>query len=250
MAVRELPDRKWLCLAPGRQLLLSAGPSKSLEFAAYAYASATELARSRSRLEANRVSLLSSPSPIFGESAFAVRDPDGNLLVFGDQSDVALDDGPALGALPGRLQHLVVASIDCERMVLFYRDCVGFKVSDRVHNDSDETTACFLRSSDEHHSFAVFKAHENRLDHSCYETTDWNMIRDWADKFSGLNIPLVWGPGRHGPGNNLFLFINDPDGNWIEISAELEVVRSSRQEGRWVHAERTLNLWGRAPLRS
>ena len=49
--------------------------------------------------------------------------------------------------------------------------------------------------------------------------------------------------GRHGPGNNLFIFIEDPDGNWIEISAELEVIHD-RQVKVWKHEPKTLNLWG------
>ena len=34
----------------------------------------------------------------------------------------------------------------------------------------------------------------------------------------------AWGPGRHGPGNNLFVFYTYPDGDWIEISGELETI--------------------------
>ena len=56
-------------------------------------------------------------------------------------------------------------------------------------------------------------------------------------------------PGRHGPGNNLFVFIQDCDGNKIELSAELEIVRS-RQLIDWPHEARTLNLWGDALMRS
>jgi catechol 2,3-dioxygenase len=59
----------------------------------------------------------------------------------------------------------------------------------------------------------------------------------------------MWGPGRHGPGNNLFIFIEDPDGNWIEVSAELEIIHD-RSLHEWPHEERTLNLWGTAIMRS
>jgi hypothetical protein len=52
------------------------------------------------------------------------------------------------------------------------------------------------------------------------------------------------------PVNNLFLFVNDPDGNWIEISAELETLAESRKPGRWLHEERTLNLRGHGKPRS
>jgi hypothetical protein len=54
---------------------------------------------------------------------------------------------------------------------------------------------------------------------------------------------LFWGPERHGPGNNIFIFTEGPDGNRIEISAELEVVHD-RPVKTWPHEERTLNLGG------
>jgi hypothetical protein len=75
-------------------------------------------------------------------------------------------------------------------------------------------------------------------------------LRDWADHFSEAGFTLQWGPGRHGPGNNLFIFIHDPDDNWLEISAELEIVNEQRSIGVWPQAERTLNLWGKGHLRS
>jgi catechol 2,3-dioxygenase len=78
---------------------------------------------------------------------------------------------------------------------------------------------------------------------------EWNLIRDWCDHFAGLGIEIVWGPGRHGPGNNLFAFIKDPDDNWIEISAELEVI-FDRDIVDWPQSTRTLNTWGRAFMRS
>lgn len=253
MQCRELPDGRHLFAGPERLLLFARGEPKHLDFAAYAFTDGREFAEFRRRLERQEVPLRRSPSPLFGKEAVAVRDPDGNQIVFGHREDVvapvaALPGAPS-GGLPGRLQHLVVASTGCAAMARFYSETLGFTVSDRVFN-GDMMTTCFLRSSNEHHSLAVFQASENRLDHHCYESLDWNMIRDWADKFAQLQIPLTWGPGRHGPGNNLFIFINDPEGNWLEISAELEIVQPGRPEGKWPHAERTLNQWGRAPLRS
>ena len=67
---------------------------------------------------------------------------------------------------------------------------------------------------------------------------------------ASLHIPIKWGPGRHGPGNNLFFMVNDPDGNWVELSAELELITPERQPGLWPHTERSLNLWGPGRLRS
>jgi hypothetical protein len=61
---------------------------------------------------------------------------------------------------------------------------------------------------------------------------------------------VQWGPGRCGHGNNLFVFVHDCNGDWVEISAELEIVSHERPIGAWKHEQRTLNSWGSAPLRS
>src|SRR5437588_10939679 len=65
-----------------------------------------------------------------------------------------------------------------------------------------------------------------------------------------LGIPLWWGPGRHGPGNNLFFMIEDPDGHKVEFSAELELMPKEKPYRIWPHEQRTLNLWGSAWMRS
>jgi hypothetical protein len=44
--------------------------------------------------------------------------------------------------------------------------------------------------------------------------------------------------------------IQDPDGNRIEISAEIEIVNGDRPVGSWPHEETTFNRWGPAPFRS
>lgn len=71
-----------------------------------------------------------------------------------------------------------------------------------------------------------------------------------SDDLAARGIGLVWGPGRHGPGNNLFIMVRDPDDNLIEFSAELEVISNDRPARVWPQAESTFNLWGSASLRA
>jgi catechol 2,3-dioxygenase-like lactoylglutathione lyase family enzyme len=228
-----------------RRLHFIHGTNRSLGYAAYQVADAGELDRLRGRLADANWPLEPSPSPRFGE-AVALKDPDGNLLVFG----IAPMEGGSETGRAARLQHIVVASTNAERLARFFQEVLGFVLSDNVVDEAGSIRTSFLRCSDEHHNFAVFQAAENRLDHHCYEAGDWGLIRDWGDHMASEHIPIVWGPGRHGPGNNLFLFIHDLDGNWVEISAELEVVTPERPAGAWPHEERTLNSWGRGFLRS
>jgi catechol 2,3-dioxygenase len=239
----------WLCEAPGRKLLVAKGENKGLVFVAYSFSDYEALEALRQRLkQANYIPQI-SPSPIFDDKAFAIDDPDGNTLVFG----VAVSETsvvPGKQFMSARLQHMVVASDELTPMVAFYTEVLGAVASDMVYDDEGDLTACFMRTDREHHSFAVFRAPGKRLDHHCYEVRHWNDIRDWADRATALDIPIEWGPGRHGAGNNLFIFVHDPDGNWVELSAELEQVEPYSKTGKWKHEPRTLNLWGMAKMRS
>jgi catechol 2,3-dioxygenase len=235
-----------------RRLQLQSGPAKRLSAAYYAVEDREILDRLSERLGQADVTFTRGPESDVFADAVCFLDPDGNKLVFGVglQATAAVPEETSVGAWEARLQHLVVASADASRLLQFYRSTVGFKVSDVVLDDKGVMRTAFLCCSGEHHSLAIFAAADSRLDHFCFETTDWNRIRDWADHFAAEHIPLKWGPGRHGPGNNLFVFIHDSDHNWVEISAELEQVSPDRQTGVWPHEQRTLNSWGTAYLRS
>lgn len=235
--------------APGRRLYFVPGEAKTLAFAAFATAGAQDLKAIRQRLD-----LVAWPYRVHDEGteqfmpgALSLADPDGNQLVFGQ---ARRGEEPAEQVLAARLQHVVVASTSAAHLSEFYQSVLGFTLSDNVIDETNALKTAFLRCSEEHHSFAVFQASTNRFDHHCYEAGEWNLIRDWGDHFATHDVAVVWGPGRHGPGNNLFLFVHDVDGNWLEISAELEVVTPDRPVGEWPHVQRTLNQWGSAPLRS
>ena len=231
-----------------RCLIIQPGQSKTLAFAAYEVTGPEQLAALRARLENAGCTPIALPTPLFADDAVCVHDPDGNVLVFGKAAGnrvQALEQ-----SMPARLQHVVVASRDCARMTEFYQRVLGFTLSDRVFDAERNLKTSFLRCGGEHHDFAVFQAAECRLDHHCYEAGGWDLIRDWSDHMANRRIRIQWGPGRHGPGNTLFIFVHDPDGNWVEISAELERVAVDRPAGEWPHEQRTLNLWGQAPLRS
>ncbi len=252
----ELDDGTVLMQAPARRILIGPGPSGAQPFMAFKVQTDHQLDALRRHVVSRGLEPLASPSAIFASRAFAVRDPDGRLAVFGlPRADLPVPeqagDLPA-AKLPARLQHVVVASRSLPAMLRFYEEDLGFVVSDYVYEDDAgvEPTVGFFRSDPEHHTFAAFRCPETRPDHHAYEATCWNDIRDWADHLATLRIKLWWGPGRHGPGNNLFFMIEDPHGYLIEISAELEIVPDDVVKRSWKHEERTLNLWGSAFMRS
>jgi catechol-2,3-dioxygenase len=245
MKVSQLDDHSWFCSGPGRGLLVSPGPAKSLGYAAFACRDLQGLFDIRSRAEVEGLAPQPFASPFFTGDAFVVCDPDGNRIVFGFS-----ETGPIHGVgIKAPVQHLTLATQDVHAITHFYAGQLGFGISDRVLNSKGEVMTCFMRSNHEHHTIACFYQARKGIDHHSYETGEWGLIRDWCDRMAARNIPIMWGPGRHGPGNNLFIFVVDPDGNWVEISAELEVMYD-RPVKDWPHCEHTLNLWGRAILRA
>jgi catechol 2,3-dioxygenase-like lactoylglutathione lyase family enzyme len=255
MTPTELEDGSFLLQAPARRILIGRGPRGAQPFIAFRVQTIDQLDALKRHIVRQKLEPLASPSAFFASGAFAVRDPDGRLAVFGlPRTDIPAPElaGASASQLPGRLQHVVVASSALPAMLRFYEENLGFVVSDYVFEGDGriEPTAAFFRSDPEHHSFGVFRCPETRPDHHAYETTCWNDIRDWADHFARLNIKLWWGPGRHGPGNNLFFMIQDPQGYLVELSAELEIMPDEVVKRSWRHEERTLNLWGSAFMRS
>ncbi len=251
LAARPLPDGTVALEGHQRTVLAGKGEPGTQPLSAFRLDNSRQLGDVRDWLRGRGVPILPSPTALFRDDAIAVRDPDGRLAVFGLRHESAT---PAAGVgaaarMPGRLQHVVVASSRLPEMMRFYEDVLGFVPSDYVR-EGDERTVAFYRTDSEHHSFAVFRAPESRPDHHSYETSCWNDIRDWADHMAGLRIKLWWGPGRHGPGNNLFFMIHDPQGYLIELSAEIEVVPDEITGRFWPHEERTLNLWGPGFMRS
>lgn len=243
MTARQLDGRDWLCEGPLRRMLFTQGEDKRLGYAGFACRDAAGLAAIRARAEERGVEIQPSPSPLFGTDAFAVCDPDGNLIAFG-----LGEQEPPRPGLRGPLQHLTLATQNPEAIERFYVDQLGFLTSDYVRDSDGKILTCWMRSNHEHHTLACFRHGRQGIDHHSYEAGDWSVIKDWCDRMGDRRIPLMWGPGRHGPGNNIFIFVEDPDGNWIEISAELEVM-FDRPAKDWPHEERTLNSWGRGILR-
>lgn len=246
MEVESLSGGSWLVTGPARQVIFSKGQAKKLAHAGFAVRDDEALARLRDHADKNGALPRPAETPLLKSGAFSVIDPDGNAVFFGLALSQEVREKKGLR---GPIQHLTLATRDVQAIEDFYAGKLGFGVSDRVVNKDGRVMTCFMRGNHEHHNLACFLQERQGMDHHSYEAGEWDTIRDWCDHFATQNVQLFWGPGRHGPGNNLFIFIEDPDGNWIEVSAELEVVHD-RPVKIWPHEERTLNLWGRGVLRA
>lgn len=176
-----------------------------------------------------------------GLASLRVRDPDGNAIDLGGPVSRTGELIADTGRRPVRIQHVTMGTAEMEPMVDFYVR-LGFRVTDRMGG-----VFTWLRSNVEHHSVAIVLTGKAELDHYSFDLSGWADFKIWADRLTDLDVPVRWGPGRHGPGNNLFLFFDDPDGNHVELSAEMEKFFDDRAcygTRVWDEAPKTINLWG------
>ena len=113
-------------------------------------------------------------------------------------------------------------------MQSFYQDLLGFKWSDTVGD-----FFVFLRCNADHHA-ANFMASAKfqGMHHIAYEMRDPNHLIAMLDHLAKNDYRLHWGPGRHGPGHNLFTYHRDPDGHVIELFTQIDVVHDEAK-GYW-----------------
>lgn len=232
------------CTAAERSVWFWPGQVNRLVEAHFRFDDPSDYERFLRRLRARGATCQREP----GRPDVSLTDPDGCLLHFRLGEPFAFE-GPAR-LLPGRLQHYAIRWPRPGVLADFYVQQLGFTVSDWVRDAAGDLSAVFLRTSAEHHALAIFRSQETRLDHFSCETDSWHGLRAWADQMAAARVPMAWGVGRHGPGNDNFFMVRDPDGNLAEISCDLEVCAEDRPAGLWPHEARTLNLWGSAILRS
>ncbi|GEL23718.1 oxidoreductase [Pseudonocardia sulfidoxydans NBRC 16205] len=191
-------------------------------------------------------SYLDAPLPAAGcaPRGIVCADPDGNTVQFhtGVRREGEHQAGPALR--PVKYQHVTLATADLASMVDFYTVVVGFQVSDQLADGS----FTWLRSNRDHHTLAIVRTgQQGRVDHYSYDLSEWEDFKGWCDRLTAEGVDVVWGPGRHGPGNNLFIFFDDPAGNHIELSAEMERFHDDRvfyTPRQWEPTPHSVNLWG------
>jgi catechol 2,3-dioxygenase len=177
------------------------------------------------------------------DRALRVQGPAGHVfkLFCGMETDQVL--GP--GDRPIKFEH---ASVKVQRpgpLERFLEDGLGFRFSDRMG-----PFASWWHCDADHHGMAIVLAPKSELSHYAYSMPDLNAMGRVADRLKrGRDQKLIWGPSRHGPGNNQFTYFNDNDGAMIELCADLAKMPpdGDYQARKWPIDPTTINQWGGPP---
>jgi catechol-2,3-dioxygenase len=148
-----------------------------------------------------------------------LEDSEGNTLQL-YTSMLQVDHGfSEKGIMPEKLGHLGLSVHDPERVADFYQHILGFRVSDRV-----EDYFVFLRCGPDHHTLNLMGSRDQKLNHIAFQLKDWAHVQMACEHLGKRSIPLLWGPGRHGPGHNIFTYHRDPNQHVIELFTELDLM--------------------------
>jgi catechol 2,3-dioxygenase-like lactoylglutathione lyase family enzyme len=177
------------------------------------------------------------------DRAVRVLAPGGHVFkVFCGMETVAAA-GP--GDRPEKFEHASVKVLNMQPLERFLEHGLGFRFSDRLG-----ATASWWHCDDDHHGMAIVRAPRSELSHYAFTVEDLNAMGRVADRLRlHRDQRLIWGPSRHGPGNNHFMYFHDNDGAMIELCCDLAQMRDY-QPRTWAGGLKPINQWGgRPPVR-
>jgi catechol 2,3-dioxygenase-like lactoylglutathione lyase family enzyme len=173
-----------------------------------------------------------------------LRDPDGyNVELIGGIAQVSPNYGPR-AVQPRKLGHVTLLVGDCKRSAEFYNEVLGFLVSDWV-----DDIFLWMRCNPDHHGLAFARADSIRMHHFAFELVDFSYLARQAEHLMQNGYALLYGPGRHGPGQNQFEYFRDPEKNLVEFMCDIQQIwdDGTHIPRVWSSKEPWVNLWGPNP---
>jgi len=170
--------------------------------------------------------------------AYRYRAPYGEHLheVFWDVERYAppADKAPTLPNRPQRYQprgaavrsldHVTIASPEILKDVYWYRDTLGHRFTEYIVAEEMQDLCVFAMTSTVHlaHDMAIVLDHSGvneRVNHVAFWVDQREELLRVAEVFLDADVAIEFGPGRHGMGEQDYLYVREPSGLRIELNA-------------------------------
>jgi len=190
------------------------------------------------------IRILQEPAPLDGPGGgygFRMVDPDNRCLEFSAEVTQAEAADWQRPVVPNKISHLVLNTSQLEQAAKFYSEVLGFRIS-----DWSEDQMVFLRCNNDHHSISFNRAPHNYLNHIAYEVPSIDHLMRGIGNLKKHNTPPMWGPGRHGPGNNVFCYFQDVAGFVVEYTTEVQQIldEAAHEAQVWQRIPEQMDRWG------
>lgn len=141
------------------------------------------------------------------------------------------------------LGHIAFWVKDLKATLAFYREVMGFDISDYIAWDDND--AVFLHCNPRHHTLALMAEAEGRpggkFQHLMVESNSFDDVGYGYDIVRDLGIPVAIEPGKHSNDHMQSFYLKSPSGFWIEygfggreIGADWEI-KNYDQPMLWGH---------------
>jgi len=116
------------------------------------------------------------------------------------------------------LGHAVVAAVDKDTSVSFYRDLLGFRVSDHIHTEfhGHVVDLTFLHCNGRHHTIAMPCPPPKRIHHFLIEVGSVDDVGAALDRALGAGCRIINVLGRHPNDQMLSFYAETPSGFQFE----------------------------------
>ena len=176
-----------------------------------------------------------------GEGAgFEVQGPEAQVYRFVAEAGAPPPPAPEPDA-PIQITHAVLNAVDAAACERFAVQVLGFAVTDRTR------MMTFVRCNRKHHCVAYAHAEVSSLNHIAFEMQDIDAVMRGFGRMRDAGFASIWGPGRHGPGNNVFGYFIAPFDAVIEYTAEVSEVGDDYRvggPGDWTWPPGRIDQWG------
>ncbi len=151
------------------------------------------------------------------------------------------------GIKPRRLDHINIISPDPVATRRQLTAICGMQLTERLINES---LSWMYGGNRQHHILGVVKG-EVGLHHYSFEFQQFSDYCRLGDILDGFDRQVLWGPGRHRPGDNTYAYYFDASGAMVECSGAMHTVADETHfEPRIITNlqrpgnVRDMNVWG------
>ncbi|MEH7155769.1 VOC family protein [Neobacillus drentensis] len=155
----------------------------------------------------------------------------------------------ARGASVTQLDHINLFSSDVDADSIFYRNQLGFKLSEQAITDEGKQTTAWLHVTNKSYDLAISldkSGEKGRFHHAAFKVESPEMVLRAADVFLDNGIFIEAPPNKHVAGQTMFVYVYEPGGNRIEVCSGGFLIFSPDWETvTWTPKERKKGLaWG------
>jgi catechol 2,3-dioxygenase len=150
------------------------------------------------------------------------------------------------GAHAQRIDHFQIFAPDCYAACDFYSR-LGFRNSEYLAH-GDKLLGAFMYRKGTCLDFAIVENAGPKMHHFAYIVPESHLIFTACDLAGNYGYPdaVDRGPGRHGPGGMLYVYLRDPDGHRIELcDGHYQTIDIEIEPVRWEAGSLSTNVrWG------